>query len=101
VKQRRPRHAAPPREHPEAVADASVTGEAAAIGIGLALSGEVLRSYLRLERFGLLVILGLVFFVPPVQTFLSEAIVLCTAAITEPLGIWAEMQPVLRRALFG
>jgi Zn-dependent protease len=65
------------------------------------LSGNALKAYVRLERFGLLVIVVLVFFVRPVQVFLSEAIVLCTAALTWPLGIWVDMEPVLRHALFG
>jgi Zn-dependent protease len=66
-----------------------------------ALSGGALQAYIRLERFGLLLIAGLVIFVRPAQVFLREAIVLCTAVIAGPLGIWAEMEPVLRRALFG
>lgn len=65
------------------------------------LSGELLGAYRRLERFGLLVIVGLVFFFRPAQVFLSEAIVTCTALITWPLGIWPELEPILRRALFA
>lgn len=65
------------------------------------LSGGALDSYRRLERFGLLVIVALVFFFPPAQRFISEAIVACTAAITWPLGIWVDMEPILRRTLFG
>jgi Zn-dependent protease len=65
------------------------------------LTGEALDAYRRLERFGLLVIVVLVFFVPPVQFVLREAIVVCTAVITGPLGIWADMEPILRRGLFG
>jgi len=65
------------------------------------LSGRALDSYRRLERFGLLVIVALVFFVPATQSFLRDAIVICTATITWPLGIWVDMEPVLRSALFG
>jgi len=65
------------------------------------LSAGALDAYRRLERFGLLVIVALVFFFPPARRFLSEAIVACTAAITWPLGIWADMEPILRGALFG
>jgi Zn-dependent protease len=65
------------------------------------LSGGALAAYRRLERFGLFVIVALVFFFPPAQRFLREAIIVCTALITWPLGIWGEMEPILRRALFG
>jgi Zn-dependent protease len=65
------------------------------------LSGNVLETYRHLERFGLLVILALVLFVPAAQRFLSEAVVACTAVITWPLGIWSDMEPILRGALEG
>jgi Zn-dependent protease len=65
------------------------------------LSGGALDAYRRLERFGLLVIVALVFFFPPGQIFLREAIVVCTALITWPLGIWPDMEPILRRGLFA
>jgi len=65
------------------------------------LSAGALLAYRRLERFGLLVIVALVFFFPPMRVFLGEAIIACTAAITWPLGIWADMEPILRRALFA
>jgi len=64
------------------------------------LSGGALDSYRRLERFGLLVIVALVFFFPPAQRLLRETIVDFTAVITWPLGIWSDMEPILRRALF-
>jgi Zn-dependent protease len=66
-----------------------------------ALSGRARIAYQRLERFGLILIVLLVFFVPPAQAFLAEAIVRCTAALTAPLGVWGDMEPVLHRALFG
>jgi Zn-dependent protease len=65
------------------------------------LSPGALHAYRRLERFGLLLIVGLVFFFPPMRVFLAEAIVVCTAVITWPLGIWADMEPILRQALFA
>ena len=65
------------------------------------LSASALDAYRRLERFGLLVIVALLFFFPPTQIFLREAIVICTAAISWPLGIWGDMEPILREALFG
>jgi Zn-dependent protease len=65
------------------------------------LSAGALDAYRRLERFGLLLIVALVLFFPPAQLFLRDAVVACTAAITWPLGIWADMEPILRRALFG
>jgi len=66
-----------------------------------ALSGEALRAYRQMERFGLLLIVGLVFFVRPVQVFLVDAVVVCTAIITGPLGVWRDLEPVLRTALLG
>jgi hypothetical protein len=56
---------------------------------------------MQMERFGLLLIVGLVFFVRPVQTFLVDAVVVCTAIITGPLGVWRDLEPVLRTALGG
>jgi len=66
-----------------------------------ALSGGALRAYQQLERLGLLLIVGLVFFFPPLQAFLVDAVVVCTAIITGPLGVWRELEPVLRTALLG
>ncbi len=67
----------------------------------LALSGAALRAYLRFERYGLIAIVGLVFFVPPAQVLLVDAVFYCAEAITRPFGIWAEMEPLLKRVLFG
>lgn len=65
------------------------------------LSGPTLDAYRRMERFGLLIIVALVFFFPPAQEFLREAVVACTAAIAAPLGIWTDMEPILRHSLSG
>ena len=64
------------------------------------LSGNALALYRRLEQFGLLIILGLVFFVPPLQTFLSAAIFALVAVITTPFGVARDVEPLLRRLLF-
>jgi Zn-dependent protease len=66
-----------------------------------ALSGEALRAYRQLDRFGLLLIVALVFFVRPVQAFLVDAVVACTLIITGPLGVYWDVEPVLRTALLG
>lgn len=65
------------------------------------LSGPLLAAYQRLESVGLIMLVVLVLFFPPLQVFLAEAIVACSAALTAPLGVWPDMEPVLRRALLG
>jgi len=65
------------------------------------LSARALDAYRRFERFGLLVIVGLVLFVPPAMVFLREAVLICTAVITWPLGVWDDMEPILRGAFSG
>ena len=65
------------------------------------LSGEALALYRRLERFGLLIILALVFFVPQLQVPLSAAIFGLVQLITTPFGVTADVEPLLRRLLFG
>ena len=64
------------------------------------LSGEALALYRRLERFGLLIILALVFFVPQLQVPLSAAIFGLVQLITTPFGVTADVEPLLRRLLF-
>lgn len=65
------------------------------------LSGEALLAYRRLERFGLIVIVLLVFFVPQVPVLLAEAIFALVAVIATPFGIWSDVEPLLRRLLLG
>jgi Zn-dependent protease len=52
----------------------------------LFLSGSSLAAYQRLERYGLFVIVALVFFFPPVQILLSALIREVTLAVTLPFG---------------
>jgi len=66
-----------------------------------ALSGGALEAYRQLERFGLILIVLLVLFFPPVQTFLVDAIFYGTEGITRIFGVWADVEPLLHRVLFG
>ena len=65
------------------------------------LSGPALQLYRRLEQFGLLVIVLLVFYVRPVQMILTVAIFAGITLVTAPFGISGETQLVLRRLFFG
>jgi Zn-dependent protease len=65
------------------------------------LSGETLALYRRIERFGLLIIMGAVFFIPQLQLPLSEAIAGLVRLITTPFGVTAVVEPALRSARFG
>jgi Zn-dependent protease len=65
------------------------------------LSAEALTLYRRLERFGLLIILALVLFVPQLQAPLSLAIFGLVRLITAPFGASADVEAVLRRLFFG
>lgn len=65
------------------------------------LSGEALVFYRQLERFGLLIILALVFFVPQLQIVLSAAIFGVVRLITAPFGVSAAVELLLRRLLFS
>ncbi len=60
------------------------------------LSDESLRLYRRLEQFGLLIIVGLVFFVPQFQMLLSATLLGFVELITWPFGVWAEVEQILR-----
>lgn len=51
------------------------------------LSGGALATYQRMESFGLLVILALVFFVPATQMVLATLIVYATQLVAAPFGI--------------
>ncbi len=65
------------------------------------LSGEALALYRQIERFGLLIIVAVVFLVPPVQALIGGAIFALVAAITSPFHVWVNVQPLLQRLLFG
>lgn len=65
------------------------------------LTGEALALYGRLDRFGLLIILAVVFLVPQLQAPISGAIFGLIEIITIPLGVAAVVEPVLRTTLVG
>lgn len=65
------------------------------------LSGESLYFYRRIEQFGLLIIVALVFLVPQVQVLLAIAIFGLVELITTPFGAWGDVAPLLRNLLFG
>jgi Zn-dependent protease len=60
------------------------------------LSGESLGLYRRLDRYGLVIILALLYLVPQVQSLLSGAIFALVQAITLPFGVWADVRALLR-----
>jgi Zn-dependent protease len=60
------------------------------------LSRDALAAYRRMEQFGLLIIVVLVFFVPPVQAFIAEAIFGTVEALAVVFDIGAEVAFVLR-----
>jgi len=63
------------------------------------LSGETLGLYRRLDRYGLLIVLVLVLFVPPVQRMIVDGIFGLTDMVTLPLGVWHDVHPLLSRTL--
>jgi Zn-dependent protease len=65
------------------------------------LSGETLILYRRLEQFGLLIILALVFLVPQVWQLLAETIFGFVELITSVFGVWPVVEPLLRGLLIG
>ena len=65
------------------------------------LSGETLALYRRLEQFGLLLIMVLVFLVPQLQVPLGRAIFGLVELITTPFGVTAYVEPLVRSLLFG
>jgi Zn-dependent protease len=65
------------------------------------LTGEALALYRRLDRFGLLLILAVVYFVPQLQAPISGAIFGLIEIITTPFGVAATVESVLRSMLFG
>jgi Zn-dependent protease len=64
------------------------------------LSGEGLDVYRRLEQFGLLIILAVLFLVPQAQILLSVVIFGLVELLTTPFGVWADVEPLLRGLLF-
>jgi len=67
----------------------------------LFLSGAAFTAYLRLERFGLLLILALIMFFPPAQLFVSGAVRAVTLAVTLPFGVSHAVELGLRNLLGG
>ena len=64
------------------------------------LSGETLILYRRIERYGLFIIMGLLFLAPGLQVFLSAAIFGLVRLIMAPFGMTPDVEPLLRRLLF-
>jgi len=67
----------------------------------LFLSGAALAAYVRLERYGLFVILALIFFFPPAQIFVSGAVRALTLAVTMPFGVAPAVDLGLRHVFGG
>ena len=65
------------------------------------LSGETLTLYRRLEQFGLIIIMALVFLVPQLQVPLSRSIFGLVELITIPFGVTDHVEPLVRNLLFG
>ena len=66
-----------------------------------ALRRNALQAYRELERYGLILIVFLVLFFPPAQTFLVDTIFYGTEGITRVFGVWADTQPLLHHLLVG
>ena len=64
------------------------------------LSGETLILYRRIERYGLFIIMGLIFLSPRLQIFLGAAVFAVVRLITTPFGMTPDVEPLLRRLLF-
>jgi Zn-dependent protease len=64
------------------------------------LSGAELDLYRRLEQFGLLIVVALLFLVPQAQTLLSAVLFGVVELLARPFGVWADVEPLLRRLLF-
>jgi Zn-dependent protease len=65
------------------------------------LSGEALLLWRQLERWGLLVIVGLVFLVPQGWGVVSKAVFAVSELVARPFGVWSEVEPVVHGVLFG
>lgn len=60
------------------------------------LSGESLGVYRRLDQYGLIIILALLYLVPQVQALISVAVLALVEVITVPFGVWADVEFLLR-----
>jgi Zn-dependent protease len=69
--------------------------------VQLFLSGEALLTWLRLERWGLLLVVALVFLVPQVWLALADAVFDLSALVAGAFGVWELVEPVVRSVLFG
>ena len=67
--------------------------------VQLFLSGPTLNAYLRLEQYGLILIVALILFFPPAQIFLSTAVHDLTMAVTLPFGVASDADVGLRNLL--
>lgn len=65
------------------------------------LSDEGRARWQRLDRWGLLVIVGLVFFVPGAWRVIADAVFAVCALVAGPFGVWGDLEPLVRGALFG
>jgi Zn-dependent protease len=65
------------------------------------MSDGALARYRRLEQFGLVIILALLFLVPGVSVLLSECILRFVQLLTMPFGVWTGVEPQLNRIMFG
>lgn len=68
--------------------------------IQLLLSGEALRTWQRLDRWGLVLIVGLVFLVPGMWLVLAEVVFGVSEGVARIFGVWVEVEPLVRHALF-
>jgi len=66
-----------------------------------ALGSSALEAYRELERYGLILIVFLVVFFPPAQTFLVDTIFYGTEGITRIFGVWGDAEPMLHHLLLG
>lgn len=65
----------------------------------LFLSGAALAAYQRLEQFGLILVVALIFFFPPAVQFLSAVVHDVTLAVTLPFGVAPATELGLRNLL--
>ena len=65
------------------------------------LSGEALIFYRRIEQFGLLISLGLLFLVPGASALLAVIVFRLVELITLPFGVWTDVEPLLQSTLSG